>query len=409
MKKLTGILLALCIFAAAGSVPASAAFSVTPAIAAGGNHGVALASNGTVWTWGDNERGQLGDGSLHRRLAPVQVKNISEVAAIAAGRTHSVALKNDGTVWAWGQNELGQLGDGTTVSRSLPVQVQDLDGATAIASHDTHTLALREDGTVWAWGDNGRGQLGYLRYGSSPSAQLTPVLVEINNVTAIAAGWGHSLALREDGTVWAWGCLRHGSPLAQHTQSCAIPQQIEIANVTAIAAGGVHAAAIRGDGTVWTWENNGETPAQVQGLSGVTKIAVGVNHVLALRNDGTLWAWGGNTFGQLGNGTTVDQVAPVQVSGISSVTAIAVNNHSLALKSDGVVWAWGSNIQGQLGNGSIGTARFAATPGPVQSPFQRGLLKDNVLNLFDTNPWWRGCHPFFQFILRWVLFGWLWL
>jgi len=407
MKKLTGILLALCIFAAAGGVPASAAFSVTPAIAAGANHSVALAGDGTVWAWGDNEKGQLGDDSTHRRLAPVQVKDFFDVVAVAAGRTHSVALKNDGTVWAWGQNELGQLGDGTTSSRALPVQVQGLEGVIAVASHDTHTLALRGDGTVWAWGDNGRGQLGN---GTWVSHSAVPVQTQgLANMSAVAAGWGHSLALREDGTVWAWGCLLHGSPLAQHTQSCAIPQQIEIANVTAIAAGGTAGAALCADGTVWIWQAADPIPVQVPALGGVKAIAVGVNHVLALKTDGTLWAWGDNKSGQLGDGTTEDSDVPVQLPEFTNVTAIAAHGHSVAIKSDGVVWAWGSNINGQLGNGSIGTAQYAATPGPVLCPFQRGLLKDNVLNLFDTHPWWRNCHPFFQFILRWFLFGWLWM
>jgi alpha-tubulin suppressor-like RCC1 family protein len=328
--------------------------------------------------------------------------------AVAAGRTHSVAVKNDGTVWAWGQNELGQLGDGTTISRALPVQVQDIDGVTAIAAHDKHTLALCEDGTVWAWGDNGRGQLGN---GTWVSHSAVPVQAQgLANITAIAAGWGHSLALRNDGLVFAWGCLRHGSsPTAQHTQSCAVPQKVDISNVTAIAAGGTTGAALCADGTVWTWQAADPAPVQVPELSGVKAIAVGVNHVLALKNDGTLWAWGDNKFGQLGDGTTEDSDVPVQLPEFNGITAIAAQDHSLALKSDGVVWAWGSNIQGQLGNGNGGTAQYAATPVPVQSPFQRGLLKDNVLNLFDTAPWWRGLPDFFQFVLRWLLFGWLWM
>jgi alpha-tubulin suppressor-like RCC1 family protein len=419
MRKFTGLLLMICLLAGFAAIPASAAFSAAPAIAAGGNHSVALASNGTVWAWGDNESGQLGDGTQRQRAIPVQVPGLCEMTAIAAGSSHTAALKSDGTVWAWGRNAHGQLGDGTTTMRISPVQVQDITDVIAIATHDNHTLALRGDGTVWVWGDNGRGQLGYLRYGSSPSAQLTPVLVEIGNVTAIAAGWGHSLALRNDGTVWAWGCLRHGElPTEQHTQSCAIPQKIELDNVTAIAAGGINAAAVRSDGTVWTWQAADPVPAQVQGLSGVKAIAMGVNHILALKNDGTLWAWGDNKFGQLGvadttggreDGTAADQDIPVQLPEFSDVTAVAAHDHSLALKSDGVVWAWGSNVKGQLGNGSIGTEFSSAVPGWVQTPFKRGLLKDNNLNLFDTHPWWRSMCGFLQFIFRYLFFGWLWM
>jgi alpha-tubulin suppressor-like RCC1 family protein len=409
VRKITGILLVLCLLAVFMSIPASAAFSIEPAIAVGGNHSVALDSKGIVWAWGDNNYGQLGDGTRTRRTIPVQVPSLREVTAIAAGSNHTVALKSDGTVWAWGQNAHGQLGNGTTVVHTSPVQVVDLEGAVAIASHDNHTLALKNDGTVWAWGDNSRGQLGHLRWGSSPSAQLVEGL---EGVTAIAAGWGHSLALREDGSVWAWGCLQLGIPPANPppTAEELLPRKIEgIDNVSAIAAGGKNAAAIRSDGTVWTWENDSETPVQVQGLSGISKVAVGANHMFALKADGTLWAWGDNKFGQLGDGTIINSDLPVQLMDFAGVTAIAAHDHSLALKSDGVVWAWGSNEKGQLGNDMSGADSSSSTPVQVQSPFQRGLLKDNVLNLFDTAPWWRSLPGFIQLILRYFFFGWLWM
>jgi alpha-tubulin suppressor-like RCC1 family protein len=409
MRKISGLILAICLLAGFIGIPASAAFAVEPAIAAGGKHSVALASNGTVWTWGDNNYGQLGDGTRSRRTIPVQVSGLCEVTIIAAGSSHSVALKSDGTVWAFGQNAHGQLGDGTTTTRFSPVQVQELVGVTAIASHDNHTLALCEDGTVWAWGDNGRGQLGNDTLVSHSSE---PVQVQnLDGVTAIAAGWGHSLALRDDGTVWAWGNLNLGNPPTNPPPTPAelLPRKILIDNVTAIAAGGVNAVAICCDGTVWTWNVNNEIPAQTQELGGVKTIEMGVNHALALKNDGTLWAWGDNKFGQLGDGTTTNSDIPVQLIDFTDVTAIAAHDHSLALKSDGVVWAWGCNTQAQLGNGNASTESSVATPGPVQSPFKRGLLKDNVLNLYDTHPWWRSMCGFLQFVFRYLFFGWLWM
>jgi alpha-tubulin suppressor-like RCC1 family protein len=342
-------------------------------------------------------------------MIPVQVSGLCEATAIAAGSNHTIALKNDGTVWAWGQNAHGQLGDGTTATRTSPVQVQSLEGVTAIAAHDNHTLALRSDGTVWAWGDNGRDQLGD---GTLVSHSSVPVQVQgLDGVTAIAASWGHSLALADDGSVWAWGNLQLGDPPTQPTPTAAElrPRKVDIDSVTAIAAGGATAAAIHSDGTVWTWQNADETPAQVENLSGVTKIAAGAHHFLALKQDGTLWAWGDNKFGQLGDGTIVNSDVPVQLVECTGVAAIAAHDHSLALKSDGVVWAWGSNIRGQLGSGVSGTESSLATPAPVQSPFQRGLLKDNVLNLFDTHPWWRSLCGFLQFVFRYLLFGWLWM
>jgi len=397
MRKITSIILSICILAALASIPANASFAVTPAVSAGANHSVALASNGTVFAWGDNERGQLGDGTRFRRHIPVQVPGLRKVAMIAAGRTHTLALRNDGTVRAWGENAHGQLGDGTTTLRTSPVQVE-IENVIAIDTHDTHNLALLQDGTVYAWGDNGRGQLGN---GTWISHSSVPVQVEdLQDVTAIAAGWGHSLALTSDGTVWAWGL---GVPNRN------APVQVQdLDNVIAIAAGGTTGAAIRADGTVWTWDVANPTPEQVPGLSGVVDIAVGAEHVLARRVDDTLFAWGRNIFGQLGNGTLKDSDAPVQLPEFYGVTAIAAHDHNLAVR-DGVVFAWGNNIHGQLGNGADGLESSTDTPGAVRSPFRRGLIRDDVLDLFDTHPWWRSCHPIFQFMYRWLWFGWVWM
>ena len=130
------------------------------AIAGGNIHTIALKSNGTVWAWGHNGYGQLGDGTTTHRYTPVQVSGITGVIAIAVGEVHTIALKSDGTVWAWGSNEFGQLGDGTTTHRYTPIQVTSLTSVTAIASGGYHTIALKSDGTVWTWGHNTFGQLG---------------------------------------------------------------------------------------------------------------------------------------------------------------------------------------------------------------------------------------------------------
>ena len=126
------------------------------AIAGGDSHSLALKSDGTVWAWGYNGCGQLGDGSTTNRLTPVQVSGLTGVVAIAGGGSHSLALKSDGTVWAWGCNDYGQLGDGTTTNRLTPVQVSGLTGVVAIAGGGAHSLALKSDGTVWAWGATAR-------------------------------------------------------------------------------------------------------------------------------------------------------------------------------------------------------------------------------------------------------------
>lgn len=154
-------------------------------IAAGYAHTAALKSDGTVWTWGNNRYGQLGDGTTIDRTTPIQVKGLTDVIAIAADSPsksvftgHTVALKSDGTVWTWGWNAGGQLGDGTTIGRTTPVQVKNLTDVVAIAAGQGHTVALKRDGTVWAWGYNGYGQLG----DGTTTTRTTPVQVQNLNL-----------------------------------------------------------------------------------------------------------------------------------------------------------------------------------------------------------------------------------
>ncbi len=180
------------------------------AIAAGANHSVALKSDGSVWAWGHNSSGQLGDGlrteGYAGRLAPAPVSGLTGVRAIAGGSDHTVALKTDGSVWAWGSNIYGQLGDGTTIDRLRPVQVSGLSGVTAIAAGNIQTLALRSDGTVWAWGGNYGYQLG----DGTSADRLLPVQVSgLTGIVAISAST-HGIALKGDGTVWSWGQSNFG-------------------------------------------------------------------------------------------------------------------------------------------------------------------------------------------------------
>ncbi|MBI5750307.1 MAG: InlB B-repeat-containing protein, partial [Nitrospinae bacterium] len=334
-------------------------------------------AGGTVWTWGLNYNGQLGDGTMtttppYGKTTPVQVSGLTGVTAIAGGDAHTIALKNDGTVWTWGYNSEGQLGDGTTTQRTTPVQVSGLTGVTAITGWFWHTIALKSDGTVWGWGYNGSGQLG----DGTTINRYTPVQVSgLTGVTAIAGGQYHTIALKNDGTVWAWGAnwsgqLGDGTVIDRYT-----PVQVSgLTGVTAIARGTLHTAALKSDGTIWTWGYNyfgqlGDgtvidryTPVQVSGLTNIVAITGGGYHTIAIKSDDTVWAWGYNYAGQLGDGTTINKYTPVQVSGLTSVTTVAGGyNHTIALKNDGTVWTWGDNYFGELGDGTT-TTRYT----PVQ-------------------------------------------
>jgi alpha-tubulin suppressor-like RCC1 family protein len=215
---------------------------------------------------------------------------------------------------AWGDNRSGQLGDGSSISKRATVGAVNIDGKwNAIAAGEGHVLALRTDGTVWAWGENGKGQLGI---GTNNNAN-TPFTTQINNVTAVAAGANHSLALKNDGTVWAWGQNNSGQ---------------------------------LGDGA----NNDNASPVQVKAffLVRAVAIAAGGNHSLAVDGNGEVWAWGQNDFGQLGDSTIANRSTPVKVKHLNNVIQVAAGaNHSLALKSDGSVWAWGDRRHLQLGDG----------------------------------------------------------
>jgi alpha-tubulin suppressor-like RCC1 family protein len=332
----------------------------TEAIAARDDNSLAIKEDGTVWAWGNNARGQLGDGTTTVRSAPVQVTGLTDVISVVAGDHHSLALKEDETVWAWGDNSYGQIGDSTKTNRSTPVQVIGLTDVISVAAGDSHSLAVKEDGTVWAWGDNARGQLG----DSTKIYKSAPVQVlGLTGVISVAAGDSHSLALKEDGTVWAWGFNARGQLGDGTTTDRSTPVQITgLTGVIRIVTGGNHSLAIKEDGTVWAWgynsygqigdstKTNRSAPVQISALTGVINIAAGYSHSLAIRQDGTVWAWGANYNSQLGDGSTINRSAPVQVIGLTGVVNIAAGyNHSLAIKEDGIVWAWGNNYYNQLG------------------------------------------------------------
>ena len=356
------------------------------AITAGGAHNAVLKSDGTVWAWGLNGHGQVGIGSFETpQLSPIKVPGQSGIAAIAAGQFHVITLKSDGTVWTWGNNQYGQLGDGTTNNGATPMLVLGGDGVKAISAGYDQTFALKADGTVQAWGYNGYGQLG----DGTTTDRWAPVPVpNLSGVTAITVNVYHGIALNPDHTARAWGYNGTGALGDGTTSNRSVPVQVQgLANIASVMAGLYHSVALKTDGTVWTWgyNNDGElgdgtstwrsSPGQIASLSNIAAISVGTSgqHSIALKADGTVWAWGQNSNGQLGDGTLINRVLPVRVTGLSGVTAIAAgNSYSLALKSDGTIWAWGSNSSGQLGDGTT-----TQQTSPVQVA---------GFNVFDTVP-----------------------
>jgi alpha-tubulin suppressor-like RCC1 family protein len=340
---------------------------------------LALAGDGTVWAWGNNYAGQLGDGATSSRTMPVQARGLTAASTIAAGYSHTVARTTGGEVWSWGDNASGQLGDGTTTRRYAPQQVAGIAEATAVAAGSAFTLALKNDGSVLSWGDNWAGQLGN---GTTVTGTAPAAVADLMDVTAITAGGDHGVALASDGTVWTWGSNSFGQLGDSTTTNSATPflvydlETVYLQSVSAIAAGDAFTLALKADGTVWAWGSNGagqlgdgtttdsSFPVRVSGLTNITAIAAGGFHALAMNADGTVWAWGDNSYGQLGNGTYTGSSLPVQLTTGSGVTAIAAGLlHSSVRLQDGTLLAWGENSAGQLGDGSVTQRPMPVTAG----------------------------------------------
>ena len=324
----------------------------TNMISAGGDYTVVLKEDGTVWAWGRNSNGRLGDGhNVQVSNIPIQAIGLENIRSVSTGGAHTVVLKNNGTVWSWGYNHYGQLGDGTNDGGYIPVQAKGLDDVVAISSYSSHTVALKRDGTVWTWGRNVCGQLG----DGTNEDRNTPVQVKgLNNIIAISAGEGHTIALKEDGSVWTWGNNGSGQLGDGTNEDRNIPAEVKgLNNVKAISAGR-SSVILKGDGTVWHLGYYIETPySNIEGLNNIVAISTGRTHTIALKGDGTAMAYGGNYAGQLGDGTYVSSGTPVQVKGLNNIVAVSAgSSHTIALTKDGAVWAWGANDYGQLGSGN---------------------------------------------------------
>ena len=371
-------------------LPALARAQVLPGtFATGRDHSLSIHADGTLWATGSNNAGQLGTGTTTASAAWVPVGSATNWVMVAAGVSYSLGLRADGTLWAWGINDSGQLGiaanSGTTAANATPTQVPGT--YTQLVAGRYHALALRADGTLWAWGWNSSGQLGSTTNNGSNAANPTPTQVPGTGYTRVAAGTSHSLALRADGTLWAWGSNRSGQlgTTSNVNTSNANPTPTQVAGTyTEIAAGSNHSLALRADGSLWAWgynefgqlgtaTNSGTitatpTPTQVAGT--YTRVKAGESHTLAVQADGTLWAWGINRYGQLGSlansGVVTANPTPVQVPGTYAQVA-AGGATSLGLRADGTLYAWGANEQGQLG-----TATNSSPATPTTTPTATG-------------------------------------
>ena len=340
-------------------------------VTTGDSHTVAIKTDGTMWSWGLNSNGQLGDSTILSRSSPVQIASTAYAWSLVAtsGQYHTIATKTDGTIWAWGAGTKGQIGNNTVIRRSSPIQIGALDTWSKITSGRDFTAAIKTDTTLWTWGANNSSQLGEndTVYRSSPVQVGNTPAAATSNWSQISFGSQHAMAIKTDGTLWAWG-LNNAGRLGNNTEiNRSSPVQIgALTSWSQTAAGGDVSIALKTDGTLWSWGDNAQgkvgdntttrrsSPVQIASTTiAWSQISNGSSHAMALKTDGTMWLWGVNNYGQIGDNVRINRSSPVQLGALTSWSKIAAcETHSMAIK-DGTLWGWGDNQYGQIGDSTL--------------------------------------------------------
>ncbi len=333
----------------------------TSAVAVGADFALAVTADGSLWAWGGNEYGQLGDGTTASRSHPERVALPPGVRVVAASAAtyHTLVVTTKGKVYAWGRNHFGQLGDGTTTDRHAPVRVPVAGHVTALATGIDHTVAITTAGVAYAWGINNSGQIG----DGTTTTRVSPARVQTprgTRLVAVDAGNDHTLALTADGRVAVWGnpivSTAASNPALRSTEPVTTPTLLD---------------------------------PRLFGGSRVVAVDGGDHHATALTRDGRLWAWGRNAHGQLGDGTGIDRRVPALVRMPARVRSLrTAGNVVAALTTTGDVYAWGENRFGQLGDGTTTTRSVPSRIESLRGAVVTGLAcgRHMAVALVDRGP-----------------------
>jgi len=341
----------------------------------------AIKENGKLYAWGSNGGGRLGNGNTNAQTAPVPVvaAGADEWRFVTGGDGHSAGIQTDGTLWCWGSNTYGKCGigvDGGIATDHGPVQVGSDDDWSWVACGDNHTMAIKTDGSLWAWGYNGNGRLGL---GTTTSSYNTPQQVgQDNDWATVACGISYTVALRKDGTIWAWGYNGVGQ-LGQGDTDVdrSVPTKVgNDSNWVKVTTNQSHNIAIKDDGSIWAWGSNswgrcGTGPGSSNVLSPTAVVVAdnpktwrdavaGGNASSGIKSDGTVWGWGDGLYGKLGNGGTADKDYPTKATtDVTDFVGISMGYYqTIALRPNGDLWTWGQSPQNGNGSSNILTPRL---------------------------------------------------
>lgn len=315
--------------------------------------------NGALFTWGQNNFGQLGIGDTLPKVGIFSVNSASDWKQVSTGSSHGLAIKTDGTLWAWGNNQNGELGTGDFNKRSTPTEIGLNKKWIYVQAASNHSIGLTSDGELWSWGDNTFGQLGT----GNNINQSTPIQVGNNfDWTQITTKGNFSLAKKVDGTIWAWGENQLGQCGDNTTTNVLSPKQIGNNDTwKEVFAGKNHAGAITSYGAIFLWGDNNQnqidststafynSPQKINIGKNFTKLALGENHSIALKANGSIWGWGSNQMNQISSDSLNSIVNPIKINNQNNWVAIyASKNSTFGLQAQGSLKGWGDNTSNQI-------------------------------------------------------------
>jgi alpha-tubulin suppressor-like RCC1 family protein len=394
-------------------------------ISSGSSHTIGKKTDGSYWAWGQNTGGYFGNGTDTDSYVPLQLGNTANWLSYKAGIGNSFVIKTDGRLWATGLNIYGQLGVGSSDNEFLSfIQVGAATNWKTVFPADSYTIAMKQDGTLWGCGQNVYNQLGQ----GGPGANITifvPIGTATNWKTVATSGCDSSTALKTDGTLWGWGsnsCYVFG---ASDVTAFTVPKQLTLSTDTdwdKVAGGGGHFLALKTNGTLWAWGDGGagqtgydhavihgyelnQIPGNWKAMGG------GLRYSMGIKTDGTLWQWGNNDITEIDPSATNYNYIPVQLGTATNWESISCSNYfATGLRTDGSLWSWGKNNHGQLGNGTttpltaptqvviagcaLGTeeftaeTRFTISPSPAQQEIgvtYKGVPTVDTIVIYDTS------------------------